>query len=93
MDQVGKRWICGVGDGAGVGGLAGADGRRFCKGDTIGRVGVGKGRGCECVIASGLLDAPDRRPGREPIPDIPLPSISPVSESNVRRALKLRGLL
>lgn len=90
MDHVGKRWICGVGDGAGVGGLAGADGRRFCKGDTIGRVGVGKGRGCVCVIASGLLDG---RTGREPRPDIPLPSISPVSEFNVRRALKLRGLL
>lgn len=59
----------------------------------MGLVGVGKGRGCECVIASGLLPRPDKRLGRILIVGTLLPSISPLSESDVRRELKLRGLL
>ena len=45
-----------------MGGLAGADGRRFCIGETIERgPGVGRGRGCECVILSAFLrEAPGR---------------------------------
>src|SRR5690606_27833865 len=48
--QVGKRFSCGVGLGAGVGGLAGADGSRFCIGDTIEEALVGVGRGMGLVL-------------------------------------------
>lgn len=62
VDQVGSLWICGVGEGAGVGGLAGADGSKFCRGETIGRVGVGSGRGCDVAVLSALRESPESEP-------------------------------
>lgn len=48
---------CGVGDGAGVGGEAGAEGRRgFDIDDGTPVFGVNGGFGCECRIASFRLE-------------------------------------